>query len=114
MLQIQIQDDDAADSNPQTDSGAGFASSTTKAGAPQGTEGSGSGVSKAGSADMLTKAQLQGAARLLKGCLYSHGMEASVMCSAPQLPTRRQLFTAVYRAINDMSNQNDAVERVIH
>jgi hypothetical protein len=107
-------DDDDADSNesnPRTDPGAGFASSTTKAGAAQGSG------SKAGTADMVTKAQLQGAARLLKACPYSHGLEASVMHSDPQLPTRRKLFTAVYRAIKDMSNQNvakAAVEWVIH
>ena len=107
-------DDGAADSNSGTDPGSGFASSTTSTGAAQG---SGSGVSKEGTADMVTRAQLQGAARLLKACPYSHGLEASVMHSDPQLPTRRKLFTAVYRAIKDMSNQNvakAAVEWVIH
>ena len=49
-------DDDDADSNesnPRTDPGAGFASSTTKAGAAQGSG------SKAGTADIVTKAQLR-------------------------------------------------------
>ena len=91
--------DDAADSQPPgAGIGTGLARQETCSGAEKdGASGAGGAGGAAGSTQ-LAKTQLATVARLLKEAPHSHGLEASVQRRVPGLKSRRQLFTALYRA----------------
>ncbi len=103
------EDDDDGDSQPGAGTGpagTGPARQATCSGAAQG-RGSGAGGS-AGTHLPVVNTKLETVARLFKETPRSHGLEESVQRSIPESKSRRQLFTALYRAARGIADLTDA------
>jgi hypothetical protein len=108
-LKRNDEDDNNGDSQPEAGTGSagtGPARQAIRSGAAQGS-GSGAGGS-AGTHLPVANTKLATLALLFKETLRSHGLEESVQHSIPGSKSRRQLFTALYRAARGIADLTDA------
>ena len=108
-LKRNDEDGNNGDSQPGAgtgSAGAGLARQATHSGAAQGS-GSGAGGS-AGTHLPVANTKLATLALLFKKTPRSHGLEESVQHSIPGSKSRRQLFTALYRAARGIADLTDA------